>query len=207
MAIDSLVRHARQLGDVYRETSQIFQATPTGLSQSVTFVRADPIHVATILTGFTDGTGSVTVFGLDALGAAQQHVFTFTGNHRLIDTLKEWTSVTAVLASAGLTNEATVGRVTLEATDANGQPEEVLQFVTRIRCKVSRTRLGQVVEASGVAPINSGTIFMYPGNGVRNSDRIVVDNVRWEVKAIRRMYNQRAERAFDQAIVFAEDQA
>ena len=156
MAVDYLVRRLLQTAVHGRDTFQLYQATALA-NADVSIARADPFYVATILTGFTTGSGTVTLTG-QLSGATVTDVYSFAGSYRTLG-VQSFTSITNIQTS-GLTNEPIVGTVTLEAVSKTGQPKEERITVGTVRCRVMRARLGEIVEVTGGTALNSGIVHL-----------------------------------------------
>lgn len=201
-ADDRLERWLRERGTVKRESAILANLTVSGnTTTSVSASRSADFYVTVKVSSWT-GTGTVTINGLDANSDPIAASLVFVGNYQLTDTEKAFRSISSVVTS-GFTGS---GAVRVWASDRVGQPKETLSTIKTIKCAVTRARQGEIVESPGGAPLDSAQIFMYPNNGVKRNDRIVVDDITWEVKAIRHIRNFRRERAIDVAVVFAEDQ-
>jgi len=74
------------------------------------------------VSGGTTGSGTVTINGTDASGAAAEEVLTFTGNGIQV-TVGTWKAgAAATITTTGFTDEAVVPTLSIESVDVSGQP-------------------------------------------------------------------------------------
>lgn len=202
---DRLERWLRESAVHKRETANLANLSVSGnTTTSVSASRSADFYVTIEVGGAWSGFGTVTVNGLDSNSDAAAAGLTFTGNHRKTATGQAFRSISSVVTT-GFTGS---GTIKVWATDITGQFKEELTVVnSSLRCAVTRERHGQLVEGAGGAPLDAAKIFLFPNSGVKRNDRIILFNETWEVKAIQPRRNFRRERAFDVAIVYAEDQS
>ena len=202
--LSALDRVLTQIATKKRETFILYDKTAVADDTGLTISRTDPFFISVILSGFTTGSGTVTVHGTDENDATTSKVTTFTGNERRLDTDQKFKTITRVETS-GLTDEATVGKVKIEASSRLGEPDERLTALGTLECKLARTRLGEVIEVAGVQPLNSAIAIVRPKTEMLRNDRLIVDGESWEIHAVKKIYDFWGERSYDQLILVAED--
>jgi hypothetical protein len=188
-----------------RETAVLYSETAVADDSGLTISRSNYFYVDCRLAGFTTGSGTVTVTGLDTNSQQQSIVLIFTANQRKVNLSQRFLSITRVQTS-NLANEAAVGTVTIRAVDAGGQPNEEATVVDAFNIRMDRPRIGDALQASGHVPLNSAYAFIHPEPHVVENDILVVDGRRWEVKAVIEQFTRKNEFAYKQLILFAEGQ-
>ncbi len=205
MSGDQLVRQLLHRVDIKRLTASAYEATAPD-SVALTFSRPDEFYVQVVLTDFADGTGNVTVQGLDLAGVTQSVVLTFTGNQRRMNNQQRFVSLFEV-TSAGLTNESTVGTVQVNSVSRTGQPVEEFTIVqVNIPARFSGLRRNERVVSTGGAEDVTGKCYFGTDLGMSRRDKIVFRGTTYNIRAFTKQMDRNGLRSYFTALIGAEDQ-
>lgn len=177
---------------VYRETSSVYTKTPpVADDQSPGVTIADPDNLEVKLSGFADGTGSVTIDGTDDNDGAISETITFPGNGQKISS-NIFKTVTRVRTS-GLADESTTGTLTIETATASGEGQPVFSQVATIVGRLVRPETSDLFVRLGEDTIKRGAIHTKPGQDIQTGDKITLGSEMWEVEKIQRKFNKWGE--------------
>lgn len=177
---------------IARELSSVYSKTPPledDASPSIAIPSSD--HLEVVIDGFTSGTGSVTLDGTDPIDAVIAETITFPGNGQKISNL-EFKTVTRV-RTAGLTNEATTGTLTIKTATGSGLDQPIWDVKKSIVGRIVRPRTREAFTLLGERANKSGGVFTKPGVDVQVGDRISLGPEQWEVDEIHRRFNRIGE--------------
>ena len=205
MSGDQTLRQLLHRVDIKRLTAAAYEATAPD-SVALTFSRADEFFVQSVLIGFSDGTGTVTVQGLDLAGVTQSVVLTFTGNQRRMNNQQRFVSLFEV-TSSGLTNESTVGTVQVIAVSRTGQPREEFTTVqVNIPARFSGLRRNERVGSIGGVEDVTGKCYFGTDLGLSRRDKIVFRGTTYNIRAFKKQMDRHGLRSFFTAFIGAEDE-
>lgn len=174
---------------VKRESSNLYESDPIqGDDQSPSITIGTPVYLRLILSGFSAGSGTITLTGTDSDDQALSETVTFTSNGRRLSD-NEFKTITRVQAS-GLTNESTVGSLVIESVTETG--ETVLSLVTKspIRGRLARPGSSDALRLLGQEGLKRGVIFTKPNPDVQMGDRVAKGSEVWEVASINDKYKR-----------------
>jgi hypothetical protein len=172
---------------VYRESSVLYTKNPVVADdQSPSITITTPVYLLLKLADFSTGTGTITITGTDSADQAQSESVTFPGNGRKISANK-YKTITRV-QTVGLTNESTVGSLSIEASTQTGelQPEWVRK--KDIPGRLIRPAGFRDITAMGVEELDKAVLATKPNVNVNIGDKITKGVKSWEVLEIRETY-------------------
>lgn len=202
----NLSRWLKNLVTISREGFELYNKTAVADDTGLTISSSTAFYFAIEISGFTDGTGTVTVTGTDENDDAASVTLTFARNGRKLNATTAFKTITRVQTS-GLADESTVGTLVINKTDRTGQPDETLSSVGQTLARFSRMREGDFVKASGATELDSAIMFVFPNTDVRKNDIITFEGESWEIKAISSRFGRRGEHYLTRCILFADDTA
>lgn len=205
MSDDRLLRQLLQRCDILRITAAVHQGTPPD-DLTVAFSRANEFYVQAVLTGFSDGIGTLTAQGLDLAGDTQSVVLSFTGNQRRTELNQRFVSLFN-LTTTGLTNESTVGSVQVTAVSRTGQPVEEFQIVeTNIPVRFSALRRDEQIAMTGGHEDVSGKAYFMTTPRIDRRDKIVFRGNTYNIRAYSKQMTRHGTRGMITCHIAAEDE-
>lgn len=177
---------------VSRESSSVYTATPPvadDSSPSITITT--PGYLEVTISGFMDGTGTVTLDGTDESDDALNEVVTFPGNGQKV-TGNKFKTVTRVRTS-GLADEATTGTLKIQTATGVGTDQPVWETVGTIVGRLVRPRTKAAFTMLGERSSKSGAVHTKPGEDILVGDRITLGSDIWEVEEINRRFGRIGE--------------
>ena len=205
MSGDQLLRQLQQRCDILRITAAAHEGAPPD-NLALSFSRANEFYVQAMLTGFSDGIGTLTAQGLDLAGDTQSVVLSFTGNQRRTELNQRFVSLFN-LTTAGLTNEVTVGSVQVTAVSRTGQPVEEFQIVhTNLPVRFSSLRKDEEVAMGGGRGDISGKVYFATTPRIDRRDKIVFRGETYNIRAYSKQMDRNGLRSYITCHIAAEDE-
>lgn len=203
MSSDRFLRILTQRADLKRITAAAYDATPVD-SAAVDLTRDIEFYAQVVLTGFSDGIGSVNVIGTNVAGTSISTLLSFTGNQRRMDPILRFSSFTYV-NTAGLTNESTVGNVQVNSVSRVGQPvEDFTTIRINIPVRFSNFRADEKFGATGGRDDISGKVYVTADGDFDRRDKIVFRGDTYNIVAIRKVLNREQIRSHRVLFIAAE---
>lgn len=177
--------NAREVSSVYTKSPPVADDTSPSVSIST------PDNLEVILSGFSDGTGSVTLIGTDPVDAAINETITFPGNGQKISNL-EFKTISRITTS-GLVGEATEGTLMVKTATGSGTDQPVWSTIGPFMGRLIRPKSAEAFHLLGERGDKRGAIFTVPGEDVVIGDRIKFGPEEWEAEEIRRRFGPYGE--------------
>jgi hypothetical protein len=172
---------------VLRESSILYSKDPVvGDDASPSITITTPVYLLLKLSGFTTGAGTVSLTGTDSNDQANSESVTFPGNGRML-AVNKYKTITRV-QTAGLTNEVTVGAMSIEASSQTGELKPSWVAKKDIPGRLIRPTGYKEVGAMGVEELKRAMIATRPNVDVREGDKITKGSNSWEVLETREVY-------------------
>jgi hypothetical protein len=177
---------------VDRELSSVYTATPPvadDVAPAITIVEPDNLEI--VISGFTDGTGSVTIDGTDPSDAVIAETISFPGNGQKVTNL-DYKTVTRVRTS-GLADETTTGTLTIKTASGSGGDNPVWSRILKFNGRLIRPKTAEAFRILGERADKRGAVFSEPGLDIVSGDKISLGPDIWEVEEIHRRFKRVGE--------------
>ncbi|KKM92215.1 hypothetical protein LCGC14_1220710 [marine sediment metagenome] len=171
-----------------RPSAELYSETAVADASGLSLTPAKDAYLAITLSGFTTGSGTVTVTGLDEGGSATSDVLTFAGNGRRLGA-QLFSSITRIQTS-GLADEAAVGTVLVQAVTSMGELIMGLTVTGPIYGRLTRPKESVEVTVAGGATKRFAVLYVAPDADVEVGDKLTYSSTTWEIQEIDPKYKR-----------------
>ncbi|KKL76900.1 hypothetical protein LCGC14_2040280 [marine sediment metagenome] len=171
-----------------RPTADLYDETAVADDTGLTLTPAKDAYLVITLADFTIGSGTVTVTGLDEGGSATSEVFTFAKNGRRQG--DQLFSLITRIQTSGLTDEAAVGTVLVQAATSMGELIMGLAVTGPIYGRITRPKESVEVTVAGGQTQRFAVLYVAPDADVVVGDKLTYSSTVWEIQEIDPKYKR-----------------